>query len=113
MITEKSANDEQRFLRTGTQISPIVRSTTHKQFHFPDRVKIHYFLHPLYQQEVKVLDKRNFVTEKYYLIEFFEKTVFLPVWMTDPDYCSTLTISENPISSKSLERKTSNCTGES
>ncbi len=75
---------------------PKRRKTTHKRYNFPERVKIHYFLHPLYQQEVKVIDTRNFVYEKFYLIELFDKTTFLPAWMTDPAYCSTLALSEKP-----------------
>ena len=59
-------------------------------------VKIYYFLHPLYQKDVEVIGKRTFISDKYYLIKFFDKTIYLPVWMTDSDYCSTLTISEHP-----------------
>jgi hypothetical protein len=44
----------------------------------------------MYQQEVKVVDHRNFVHETYYLIELFDRTFFMPVWMSDPDYCRDL-----------------------
>ena len=75
---------------------PSRRYNTYKRSNFPAKVKIHYFLHPLYQKNVEVVDNRTFVSDKYYLIKFFDKIIYLPVWMTEPDYCSTLTISENP-----------------
>ncbi len=74
---------------------PKGRYTIYKRSHYPYGIKVHYFLHPLYQREVKVVDKRHFVHEQYYLIELFDKITFLPTWMTDPTYCSNLTLREN------------------
>ena len=77
-------------------VPPKGRNTIHERHNWPIRVNIHYFLHPLYRQEVKVVDKRNFVHEKYFLVEFFDSIIFLPIWMTDPDYCGDLQLLENP-----------------
>lgn len=74
---------------------PKGRNTIHKRSNWPKKVKIHYFLHPRYQQEVKIVDKRNFIHETYYLIKLFDRTFFLPFWMTDPYYCHDLTLKKN------------------
>jgi len=75
---------------------PSGRYTTYKAHKNVESVTIHYFLHPLYEQTVTVLDKRDFVTEKFYIIAFFENQVYLPAWMTDPGYCQRCQIAETP-----------------
>lgn len=72
------------------------RYTKYEAPKYPEKVKIHYFLHPLYQQEVPVIDKRDYIHEKYFLIKFFDNIVYIPVWMTDPEYCSSCTIAKQP-----------------
>lgn len=70
------------------------RNTIHERRNWPKFVTIHYFLHPRYQQEVEIIEKRDFVHEKYYLTVFFDRTVLLPDWMTDLDYCRALELQE-------------------
>ena len=63
----------------------------------PLRVKIHYRFHPLYNQEVVVLNETIKGGHHYYLIEFIDTThLFLPVWMTDPLICKHLIVRETP-----------------
>ena len=74
---------------------PSGRYTKYEARTLPEKVKIEYFLHPLYQKEVRVVDKRNYIDEQYYLIEFFDNmVVYLPLWMTDAEYCNSCKISE-------------------
>jgi len=78
---------------------PKWRNTIYERRCSSKTVKIHYFLHPLYQQEVPVVDQRNFVHETYYLIALFDKTCFMPIWMSDPAYCRDLQLKEHAHSS--------------
>jgi len=85
---------------SGTSPFPSGRYTKYEARKLPEKVKIRYFLHPLYQKEVRVVDKRNYIDEQYYLIEFFDNViVYLPLWMTDAEYCNSCKISEEPLCS--------------
>lgn len=64
--------------------------------YLPKTIKIEYFLHPLYLKKATVLDKREFGNEKFYLIQFFENTVFIPLWMTDSEYCKSCIVEQKP-----------------
>lgn len=77
-------------------ISPRGRNTTHKQ----QRVTVHYFLHPLYTQEVQVEKELNYTSGKVYCIKFFDNLeTYLPAWMTDPEYCGSCRLQDAPESS--------------
>ena len=65
--------------------------------HKRQNVKIHYFLHPLYPNEVAVVHERRLFSEKLYGIRLFDNSVvFIPEWMTDPDVCERCVLQEKP-----------------
>ena len=78
---------------------PSGRYTEYEARKYAEKVTIRYFLHPLYQQEVQVVGKRNYIHEKYHLIEFFENIAYLPEWMADAEYCNSCRITDEPRSS--------------
>lgn len=75
---------------------PKGRYNTYNGNNFPKTLKVEYFLHPFYQQNVEIVGKRDLTIDKFYLIKFFETVVYLPSWMTDPVYCETCAISRTP-----------------
>ena len=76
--------------------SPSRRYNTYNGKYLPKTVKVSYFLHPLYLRKVSVIDKRDFGAEQHYLIKFFENTVSIPLWMTDPSICQSCVIVDKP-----------------
>ena len=75
---------------------PNGRYNTYNGKNIPKTVKVEYFFHPQYQQEVEIIGKRNFETDKFYLIKFFENVVYIPLWMTDRAYCKTCVVAQKP-----------------
>jgi hypothetical protein len=57
---------------------------------------VEYFLHPFYQKEVRVVDKRDYLHERYYLVEFFENVIFIPAWMADAEKCQQCILQQQP-----------------
>ena len=68
----------------------------YKRQNFPTKIRVHYFLHPLYQQKVEVVEKKTCCNEQFYLIKFFDQVKYIPIWMTDAQYCNSIEISEKP-----------------
>jgi len=69
-------------------------------------VTIHYFLHPLYSQQVQVVNELNFAAGKVYTIKLFDNIeTHLPAWMTDPEYCRSCCLQERPQCSLAALRK--------
>jgi hypothetical protein len=54
-------------------------------------------LHPLYPNEVTVLNERQMTSGKFYTIQLFDNSrVLLPAWMTDPEICNLCVLQDQP-----------------
>jgi hypothetical protein len=61
------------------------------------RIKIRYFLHPLYRTEVSVVHERRLFSEKVYAIRLLDNSVtYLPGWMADPEVCDRCLLQNKP-----------------
>jgi len=40
------------------------------------------------------VDKRDFESEKYYLVQFLDSIIYIPTWMTDPVGCKSILIDD-------------------
>jgi len=90
----KKPEVETEFLRSlGSQSGS---RTTHNRKFLPTTLKICYFQHPFYNQQVKVVGKRDFEQERFFIVQLFDNSVFLPAWMADADYCHRCQFAEQP-----------------
>jgi hypothetical protein len=71
------------------------RNTSNRKF-LPATLTVCYFQHPFYNQQVKVIGKRDFESEKFFIIQLFDNSIFLPAWMADADYCERCEFVEAP-----------------
>jgi hypothetical protein len=77
-------------------VSPTGHYTARKQL-YRQSVQVHYFLHPLYENEVPVLETRHCGSEESFLVRLIDNTVLmLPFWMTDPEFCQRCKVQEKP-----------------
>ena len=84
-------------LRTEKQTVRFVGSSGNKS---AKTVKIHYFCHPLYNEEVNFLYRIKRDGHYYYIIMLFDNSrVYLPEWMTDLFVCKTHELKEKPVCS--------------
>jgi hypothetical protein len=74
--------------------SPTGLHTTH----YPTSVKVFYPWHPLYGQEVKVRQIKQYLGQACYLIQMPDGShVHMPAWMADEEYCRQFTRQESPV----------------
>jgi len=60
-------------------------------------IKIHYFLHPLCNQHVPIVNEQTLAGEQHYMIRLFDNSMMLlPAWMTDAEFCAGLVLQERP-----------------
>lgn len=78
------------------ELLPRGHHTTTKDRFLPSHLEVLYFQHLLCQQEVKVVGQRNFISERFYIVQFFDNRFFLPAWMADPDYCNSCILIKLP-----------------
>ena len=62
-------------------------------------MKVAYVLHPQYGRTFKVLQRRCYGGEEYYEIDVEPTRWILSAWMTQADYCSTMTWGADPLCS--------------
>ena len=72
----------------------------------PRSIKVHYFCHPLYGKEIKILGHSSRGSDKFYIVSFFDNSNgYLPVWMTDPLICQQCVVREEPVCSLAALRR--------
>jgi hypothetical protein len=52
--------------------------------------------HAFFNQDVRVVGKREYEKEKFFIIQFFDNSIYLPAWMADADYCARCQVVEQP-----------------
>jgi len=73
---------------------------------FTQFVKIHYFCHPLFGHEVRVLNRQTRHGEVYYRVSLFDNSqVLLPAWMTDEFVCGRYVVRKSPACSLAALRR--------
>ena len=70
----------------------MVGQSSHKP-HKVSFVKVHYPWHPLYNQEIQVINTVNRGGDTFYSVRLSDtSTILIPCWMTDDVYCQRFTV---------------------
>jgi hypothetical protein len=60
-------------------------------------IKVHYFCHPYYGEELEVLSRQVHGGEIYYVVMLFDNThTLIPSWMTDEGICKSYKLFDRP-----------------
>ncbi len=76
--------------------SPIGAHNAYKRKFLPSKVTVYYPFHPAYPRELMVVEKRDFKNDQFYLVQFLDKIIYLPTWMTDAGCCQTISVEAPP-----------------